>query len=424
MENSDQQKARRPLPIPGASPSQRPPTPVPVSTPVAPASFYAPVQQKPPPLPTRKPAGSSSTTYVPSDPPPYGGADSGESPSFRLPEPIKPTVNRIAEDDEGLPALITQEETEWTTGEYKSGWETENQSYWPTSNWENWGANNGKSSTSSLVRSLICCTTDFTIDGRVPNEETNWWNPSERDRYRRPGPGFLPPILAEELHDPNHSLFSVHVSPSPNQPSHHASPELPRPSEEEIRTAIPHPHAYYCPRDNGWVVLIWKSSSMPPPIANSFKQSSKSPLPDQDRRKKTANCLGEDDQPFGRFNKTHHFHKYSKAIDSLKLTPPFRVDEWHAVENLERKRSRRPGGGPESDHAMEGDRLDETEEEGRLLDLFICCQCSLYCVASPVIPGVIPRRHLDEFVRDKRTNPAVGKTPEHSVIQGVETILG
>jgi hypothetical protein len=37
-------------------------------------------------------------------------------------------------------------------------------------------------------------------------------------------------------------------------------------------------------------------------------------------------------------NKTHHFHKYEKAVDSHKLTPPFREDEWQIFESLKLKR--------------------------------------------------------------------------------------
>ena len=49
------------------------------------------------------------------------------------------------------------------------------------------------------------------IDGRVDHEEIDWWNPNEREKYNRPGPGILSPVLAEEVHDPNHSLFSINV---------------------------------------------------------------------------------------------------------------------------------------------------------------------------------------------------------------------
>lgn len=72
------------------------------------------------------------------------------------------------------------------------------------------------------------------------------------------------------------------------------------------------------------------------------------------------------------------------------------------------------------------DMMDEDPneiEEGDLLDLYICCQCSLYCVASDVIPGVISSKYVDEFVRNKKENPAPGKSVEESVMSGWETVL-
>ena len=44
----------------------------------------------------------------------------------------------------------------------------------------------------------------FIIDGRCTYEETHWWNPELREENKRPGPGVLPPVLAEELHGSNH----------------------------------------------------------------------------------------------------------------------------------------------------------------------------------------------------------------------------
>jgi hypothetical protein len=66
---------------------------------------------------------------------------------------------------------------------------------------------------------------------------------------------------------------------------------------------------------------------------------------------------------------------------------------------------------------------DHVEGEGDLLDLYYCCHCSFYCVASGVIPGVIPRRLFDEFVRDRRDNPPPGKSGELALNLAVETII-
>ena len=186
------------------------------------------------------------------------------------------------------------------------------------------------------------------IDGRVDHEEIDWWNPNEREKCNRPGSGILSPVLAENLHDPNHSLFSINiVSPPVCTVSSHASKDQQSSTsstvapltEDEIRTALPHPNAYYCPKDNTWVILSWKYSSVTPLLASSFVNSLNT-LPDQGRRRLTGNCI-EEYEPFGKMNKSHHFHKYEKAVDGHKLAPPFRQDEWQVLENLKLNR----GGG-------------------------------------------------------------------------------
>jgi len=66
---------------------------------------------------------------------------------------------------------------------------------------------------------------------------------------------------------------------------------------------------------------------------------------------------------------------------------------------------------------------DPHEPEGDLLDLYVCCQCSLYCVASNVIPGVIPQRTFEAFVKEKLEHPHVGKTPAMSLAITLDTVL-
>ena len=61
------------------------------------------------------------------------------------------------------------------------------------------------------------------------------------------------------------------------------------------------------------------------------------------------------------------------------------------------------------------------DDEGELLDLYVCCQCSFYCVVSGVIPGVISRKYIDEVIRDKRNNPPVGKTGDQAVVSALDT---
>lgn len=153
-------------------------------------------------------------------------------------------------------------------------------------------------------------------------------------------------------------------------------------------------------------------------------------FPDQSRRKRTGSCIGEDEQPFGQVNKTHHFHMYKKAVNAHNLTPPFCRSDWEKIAKVKQLRRTKTIHMDDFDaqklQTLANDRMEEDqpeEEEGDLLDLYVCCQCSFYCVASAIIPGVISRRTLDEFIKDKRDHPPVGKTREVAVYSGLETVL-
>lgn len=482
MENKETPKVRRPLPIPRAVPAQRPNTPIPgaLNSAVAPANFYG--TPKVPTLPTRSSnIGSSHTAYIPPEEPPAYGS----SPGYREPElvtedtmdslpPLTPSDSQSWNDKVGTVPYDSQwQENSWA-GADSTGWEPYNNPVSSAAAWETDRSANGlgfdtMDYMSAPNKSLV----DVVIEGRDEFEEKNWWDASIRLRNLRPGPGMLPPVLAEELHDPDHSLFSVSVTPpdirmpvppppsstsdqAPDQPpasspptrtawtsasqttptptavpsTSTSAPPPPPPTEDDVRTAVPHPNAYYCPKENGWVILSWKRSSVAPPLAQSFRDSVHNPLPDQARRKRTDNCLSDTEQPFGRANKTHHFHKYEKAVDSHMLTPAFRREEWEANETI---KQRRRGGTIIEDidvkqiNPQEIDMISEDEEgpeeEGRLLDLYVCCQCTFYCVASGVIPGVIPRKCFDEFVREKRNNPQPGKSGEQGIVMAFETII-
>jgi len=455
MDNSEIPKARRPLPTPGLPVSQLPNAPVLSPSPVPAATFYGP--QKPPPLPLRpQNPGSKHTAYVP---PRYESPTSNDPSGYREPELV--SEDAIPEEDDIVPDLLPATESHWadnTDQDVPNIWPTNDS--WQTggsgSGWDtSWTGGDGNTGTAAEFDYMTSnrIDHDFNIDGRVTYEETRWWNPEIRERNKRPGPGVLAPVLAEELHDSDHSLFSVNVTvpsiaplpPAPISKDHTGGPSTPSslnlhytsvdhspPTEEEVRTSVPHPNAYYCPKDNGWVILSWKASSVVPPLAKSYITSGDFPLPDQTRRRRVASCIEEGEQPFGKSNKSHHFHKYEKAIDSHKLTPPFRRDEWQALEMVKQKR--RVGTIMTTDlniGAIKADGVDSlgdndvevAEEEGKLLDLYMCCQCSFYCVASGVIPGLIPRKYLEELVRDKKGHPTVGKSGEHTAAIALETFL-
>ena len=317
---------------------QTPPRPTTEQKTIAPANFYG--------SGSSKQHGSSHTAYIPPE-------TFGHSEAYREPEEVvEPTPHAPT------PA-------EW---EPKSMWGTYTDDSWGNlnlqSNLNSWG----EPSTSRKIA----------IDGRDDYEETHWYDAALRATKARPGPGVLPPLLADMLHDPDHALYSVSTEPHPlaNPPSPHT------PTADEVRTAIPHPHVYFCREHNGWVFLLWRSSSVLP----SLVKEPATPLPDQTRRKVTNSCVGEAEQPFGQPNLTHHWHRYEKAVDAAKLNPPYTHGEL-------------------------------------LLDLYLCCQCSTYCLVSDIIPGVLPRPLVEEFTQDKIAHPALDKTPRATAIAAWETVL-
>lgn len=389
-------------------------------------SFYA---SKPPPLPSRKNVGSSHTKVAqPSTPPPvYGTLDA--SP-FREPQLVEETP--VVTDS--VPALLPADNISNAWGQVDGSW-AGTQPSWGTSTdtwntdttpWDStgtWGQPFGGSSSQGP-----------SIDGRDKFEEDHWWDASIRDLHKRPGPGVLPPYLADLLHNPDHSLFSVSVDPpdlkplpASSQESDDVNPSFQPPSVDDLTYSIPHPNAYYCRKHNGWVLLQWKSSTMMPPLAKSFVPDPETPFPDLARRKRTASCVGEGEQPFGQANLSHHFHRYEKAVDALKLDPAFRRSEWEI--SVQKKQKRRKVSSLNLD-AISLDKMSDvdmedsaSEEEGDLLDLYVCCQCSLYCIVSEVIPGVIPVKYIEEFTRERWDNPAAGRSREQSVVSGLETFL-
>ena len=67
--------------------------------------------------------------------------------------------------------------------------------------------------------------------------------------------------------------------------------------------------------------------------------------------------------------------------------------------------------------------VDHEEGEGDLLDLYVCCQCSFYVMASDVIPGVVPAKMLEDLVKNKMENPPPDRSGEVAALQSLEMIL-
>jgi len=159
---------------------------------------------------------------------------------------------------------------------------------------------------------------------------------------------------------------------------------------------------------------------MDPPLSKSHDGH---PLPDTTRRLQTHSCVDGSPQSVAQANKTHHFHYYRAAVDASKITPPFKRADW---ERHSRTKSRRRQGVLIDHSNASASSLaaeDSHEPEGDLLDLYVCCQCSLYCVVSNVIPCVIPQRTFEAFVREKLEHPHVGKTKAVSLVMALDTVL-
>jgi len=410
MEHKGSPKPRRQLP---AIPSPHPPpdqplaTPAVAETPITPATFYStptPVtarQQQPPPLPARRhQAGSSFTNYQQID---------GE---YREPELVQDDqTSRPPQTVSGT--WSTSAGTAPTWGANRPEWEQ------PTEVWhDTWNGDYVQDWGEFAIQRV-------NVDGRVEEEELSWWDPSVRQIHNRPGSGILPTLLENCLHNADHTLFSVSASPPEVKPRHRSSesishPPINPPSADEVRRSIPHPNAYYCRKHNAWVLLLWKSSVIDPPLSKTYGGP---PLPDITRRRKTHSCVSENPQSAAQVNKTHHFHCYKAAVDASKITTPFKRADWehHPHTKSRRRQVVMIDRSNLSTPSLVAD--DSHEHEGDLLDLYVCCQCSLYCVVSDVIPGVIPQRTFEAFVKEKLDHPHVGKTSPMSLAIALDTVL-
>jgi ubiquitin carboxyl-terminal hydrolase 25/28 len=238
----------------------------------------------------------------------------------------------------------------------------------------------------------------------------------------------LPTLLKDYLHDADHTLFSVSASLPEIKPrcrfseSHSSAshPPVDPPSADDVRGSIPHPNAYYCPKHNGWVLLLWRFSNVNPPISESFDGH---PLPDIARRRKTHSCVSGKPQSVAWVNKTHHFHYYPAAVNVSNIAIPFKRTNWEHHSRTESQCQQAVLVDPPSLGSLGLTVGDSHELERELMDLYVCCQCTLYCVVSGVVPGVIPQRTFEAFVKERLDHPQVGKTPLISLAITLETVM-
>ncbi|KZV90932.1 cysteine proteinase [Exidia glandulosa HHB12029] len=333
-------------------------------------------------MPVSSTLGSKNTTvsYLPPEGPP---------PTYNAGNKENFAVDTADGDSDSMPDLVPADDIgigsqPRATG---SGWPREDM----TTNWAAYASGtNDWSRPDGDVDMSAAYSTIYDSDDRDPLQD-EWWNADARARWSRPGPGVLPPAAWNAMHDTDHVLATVSVTPpTPEDVAGGAvgttTAQVPAnftiPSADEVRTAVPHPNAYFCRAENGWVLLETKRSTVMPTLLHLPKDAH---LPDSERRnKKSAPCSGLE---------PHHFHRYAEAADGEALTTPYVQREW------------------EPKHS---DRMTA----------FICCSCQLYTlVSSYTIPGVIPGRWVEQFAEERAKFPTPGKTGEDMVVQGLLAIL-
>ncbi|KAJ3558153.1 hypothetical protein NM688_g1094 [Phlebia brevispora] len=370
------------------SPQLKRPLPVPKEVqPVPASSFYgtSSKQSKAQPLT----AGSSHTVYAESltPPPPYHAK---ETSPFRQPELVA---------EEPIPPLIPTE----NAGGSSDNWSMDNNEWGnvTATPWDSVYAHGGWNSTPSQ---------SVDIDGRDAEEELNWADKEVRERCKRPGPGVLPPLLTQLLHNPDHTLYSVtahvpDVSATASRSSTRSTSSSVTSSPNACRACSSSISRRSTARDpTSTRVLLQRAQWLGPfALAVVFSAS------------------------------THravvHANVYERAVDARTLMTPYKRSDWE--QDVRQKQRRRKMTIHMDDEGREipppsmasAETEQRAEEEADMLDLYLCCQCSTYCLVSDVIPGVIPVRYLEEFNKDKLENPPPGKTGDLSLITGWETVI-
>lgn len=420
---------RRPLPTPNASPS---PDALHTSSaaPVPTAKFYGD-PPPPPPRPAQKGPGSTHTGYhyIPSyqpaevkapspppyDPPPFTSTLSDAK--WRSPE----LVQEVDARDDDIPDLVSAEEPVWGGSMRDDIPAFQNLNDWSPGDSGDRGWESVQHAQSGI-----------NIDGCDATEELQWWDSDVQLRAARPGPGVLPTLLSQKLHDSDHSLFTVTVNPPDilihprsGSPSSSQSTFHP-PTSEEVHEAVPHPNALYCRKENGWILLLRRSSSELPPLAASFQKAHPGVLfPHSSRRKMNNSCLnGIGEDLSSRPNLTHHFHCYPAAVSSLSLNPSFSKASWEErVPLLPGHLQPIPEEGENQMEGIEPTTLHVDDAEGILLHLYVCCQCSVYVLCSDLIPGIVPARHFDDLARERADNPMPGQSGSDAAIVALDTTM-
>lgn len=393
--------------------------PLPIG-PISPSLFF----DNPPPLPVPPPrrAGSSHTNVafypppsspqtqlkpaVPS-PPPYD-ENIPMDEEYRPPEAVPPSP------PSSVPDLVSAQ-AEW--GHVEPSWGDIEDCNWDPP------------SSETTTRAIDYRAWGDNGTGWPPPEEpapNPWWDHTAPDLKDKPGPGVLPPGLAERLHSGRgyHSLLRAAVSPpttaeiATRQAVTTPGPTGEVPTREQVAHAVPHPHAMFCPKENVWLYFQIRHSAHLPTLVvrpqrrrHSPDKLWSKPIPPLEGRKEHSNCLEVVKAPYGSRVRTHHFHHYPRSVQGSTLDPPF------THRTLKTNFSTGDAIGTDAEEVV----------EEIWLDAWICCQCQMHVLCTgtgeSMVQGLVDRSAFDEYVNDRYSNPLPGRTSPESVMYGLETIL-
>lgn len=251
------------------------------------------------------------------------------------------------------------------------------------------------------------------VDAYMP-EIPKWWSKKYKELTPyRPGPGFLPSVLAMDIHIDALLLVKITEVPRPGQqtPADHVPPNL-----EDVHTAMPS-KLFYDKDNHGWrYVDVLREPSLD--LLRPLHNSEHPPLPEPRLRNRRMDCAHMGDTARKR---THHFHFYKTIVDSATLPEPLQ----HLAPRL-------PVLPIQFDERVDANYDDDddnlltyadTSDKGYLLDAYVCSLCNTYVIASPLIPGVIPSLVRDRLTARLQRNPPAGQTPNTSIALGWDLIL-
>jgi ubiquitin carboxyl-terminal hydrolase 25/28 len=67
--------------------------------------------------------------------------------------------------------------------------------------------------------------------------------------------------------------------------------------------------------------------------------------------------------------------------------------------------------------------LPEGHVKDKLHDLYVCRQCSIYCIVSGAMSGILALKYAEDFAKYRYKHPFIGRQPDNSVVSGWETLI-